>query len=506
MCTFNHDFTPQLDRSLHFITSGLRNCALIMTSSDSQSLIESFKAAGQGQVFAFFEELDAAAQAKLLAQAATIDLAEVASLVEEHVLGSHETTLNLDGLEPAPYTALPTNGGDAEQWAAAWDAGSAAIQAGRVAAFTVAGGQGTRLGYDGPKGTYPVSPVSSKTLFQVFAEKIARSGERFGVTIPWFILTSEINNDATVAAFEAADYFGLKKDSVHFIVQGLVPAVDYSGKILLAEKGKIAMTPDGHGGSLRALVRSGAVDTMKAQGIDIISYFQVDNPIIQCVDPAFIGFHVLGQSELSSKMVPKAYALEKVGHFCVQDGNALVVEYSDMPNAMQEETNEDGSIRFNGGSVAIHVFDRDFIERAGGSGEGVKLPFHRADKKIPFVDAAGNTVKPEAPNGVKFEMFVFDALPLANNPVIIEAARADDFSPVKNAEGVDSPKSCKEDQLRMFARWLKAAGESITTDDTGLPSITFEISHTFAADEADFIAQWAVLEVKPEVKDGTIIA
>jgi UDP-N-acetylglucosamine/UDP-N-acetylgalactosamine diphosphorylase len=505
-CTFNHDFTPRLDRSLHFIVSGLRNCALIMTSSDSQSLIESFKAAGQGQVFAFYEQLDAAAQAKLLAQAATIDLAEVASLVEEHVLGSHETALNLDGLEPAPYTALPSDGGDAAQWTAAFDAGSAAIQAGRVAAFTVAGGQGTRLGYDGPKGTYPVSPVSSKTLFQVFAEKIARSGERFGVTIPWFILTSEINNDATVAAFEAADYFGLKKDSVHFIVQGLVPAVDYTGKILLAEKGKIAMTPDGHGGSLRALVRSGAVDTMKTLGVDIISYFQVDNPSIQCIDPAFIGCHVLGQSELSSKMVPKAYALEKVGHFCMQDGKALVVEYSDMPDAMQEETKADGSIRFNGGSVAIHVFDRDFIERAGGSGEGVKLPFHRADKKIPFVDAEGNTVKPEAPNGVKFEMFVFDALPLANNPVIIEAARADDFSPVKNAEGVDSPKTCKEDQLRMFARWLNAAGESIATDDTGLPSINFEISPRFAADEADFIAQWSALEAKPAVKDGTIIA
>ncbi len=474
-------------------------------SEATQSLIQSFEQAGQGQVFAFFGELDASAQERLLAQAATIDLAEVASLVEEHVKGSHDSSLNLAGLEPAPYKALPKHGGDAAEWKAAWDAGSAALQAGRVAAFTVAGGQGTRLGYDGPKGTYPVSPVSEKTLFQIFAEKIARSGERFGVTIPWFILTSEINNDATVAAFEAGDYFGLDRDSVHFIVQGLVPAVDLDGKILLADKGQIAMTPDGHGGSLRALVRSGAVDTMQAQGIDIISYFQVDNPIVQCIDPAFVGFHVLGQSELSSKMVPKAYALEKVGHFCTQNGQALVVEYSDMPDAMQEETNADGSIRFNGGSVAIHIFDRDFIARAGGSGKGVKLPFHRANKKIPYVDAAGQLIKPEGPNGVKFEMFVFDALPLAKNPVIIEAAREDDFSPVKNAEGVDSPKSCKEDQLRMFARWLKAAGETVETDASGLPSITFEISPRFAADEADFIAQWASLSEKPAVVEGVII-
>ena len=264
----------------------------------SDTLIESFNQAGQGQVFQFFDELDAARQAKLLAQAETIDLSEVKELVEEHVKGSQHHSLNLDGLEPAPYEALADKGGESAQWSAAWDAGSVALQAGRVAAFTVAGGQGTRLGYDGPKGTYPVTPVTGKTLFQVFAEKIARSGQRFGVTIPWFILTSEINNEATVAAFEAADFFGLPRESVHFIVQGLVPAVDYEGKILLAEKDKIAMTPDGHGGSLRALVRSGAVDVMKAQGIDIVSYFQVDNPIVQCIDPAFIGFHVLGESEL----------------------------------------------------------------------------------------------------------------------------------------------------------------------------------------------------------------
>jgi UDP-N-acetylglucosamine/UDP-N-acetylgalactosamine diphosphorylase len=472
---------------------------------DSDSLLQSFTEAGQGQVFRYFGELDPAAQKALLAQAATIDLKEVDALVNEHVLGGAHASLDLEGLEPAPYIASPANGGVPAQWDAAWDAGAEAIRAGRVAAFCVAGGQGTRLGYDGPKGTYPVTPITEKPLFQVFAEKIGRSGERFGVTIPWFILTSEINNAATVAAFEENDYFGLSKESVHFIVQGLVPAVDLKGKIILSEKGKIAMTPDGHGGSLRALVRSGAVDTMKAAGVDIISYFQVDNPIVQCVDPAFIGFHVLGGSELSSKMVPKAYALEKVGHFCVQNGVSKVIEYSDMPDEMQEETTADGSLRFKAGSVAIHIFDREFVSRAGGDSEETKLPFHRADKKIPFLDEAGHVVTPDAPNGVKFEMFVFDALPMAKKPVIIEAAREDDFSPVKNAEGIDSPKTCKEDQLRMFARWLKAAGVAIRTDETGLPEFTFEISHRFAADQADFVARWNALETKPEIAEGVVI-
>ncbi|MFU8848768.1 MAG: UTP--glucose-1-phosphate uridylyltransferase [Opitutales bacterium] len=470
-----------------------------------QSLISKFEKAGQGQVFQFFDHLDESGKAKLLAQAESIDLTEISNLVQEHVLGVAHTSLNLEGLEPAPYIALPNNEASATEWQRAFQTGADAIRAGRVAAFTVAGGQGTRLGYDGPKGTYPVTPVSHKMLFQVFAEKIFRSGERFGVTIPWFILTSEINNTATVEAFEANAYFGLPKESVHFIVQGLVPAVDLEGKILLSAKDTIAMTPDGHGGALRALVRSGAVDTMRAAGVDILTYFQVDNPIVQCVDPAFVGFHVLGQSELSSKMVPKAYALEKVGHFCVQDGVTKVIEYSDMPVAMQEETDAEGSLRFKAGSVAIHVFDRDFIARVGGDAAGEKLPFHRANKKIPYVDVSAATIEPEAPNGVKFEMFVFDALPLAKNPVIIEAARGDDFSPVKNAEGVDSPKTCQDDQLRMFARWLKAAGVEVETDDSGLPGFTFEISHRFAADEKDFVAQWKGLEEKPEIKEGLVI-
>lgn len=470
-----------------------------------KTLIEAFKQAGQGQVFAHFDALDETGRGRLIAQAATIDLKEVAALVDAHVKGNKDHSIDLEGLEPAPYVAHPENGGDPAGWQNAWETGAAAIKAGRVAAFTVAGGQGTRLGYDGPKGTYPVTPVTNKTLFQVFAEKIARSGERFGVTIPWFILTSEINNEATVEAFEANNFFGLNPESVHFIVQGLVPAVDYAGKILLADKGTIAMTPDGHGGSLRALVRSGATETMRQLGVDCVSYFQVDNPIVQCIDPAFIGFHIGGNSELSSKMVPKAYAGEKVGHFCTQKGQTLVIEYSDMPEALQGATNADGSLRFNGGSVAIHVFDRDFIERVGGSGSGAKLPFHRADKKVPYVNAAGELVTPEKPNGVKFEMFVFDALPLAKNPVIIEAAREDDFSPVKNAEGLDSPQTSKEDQLRMFARWLRAAGGRIDTDGTGLPGIQFEISPRFAVDEADFVERWKALESKPVVEDGVVI-
>lgn len=476
-----------------------------MDSSKKNSLIQSFKKAGQGHVLGYLDELDATEQARLLDQAASIDLKELESLIAEHVKSKQSSQMSLDDLLPAPYMKLPENGGDSARWKAAYEAGAAAIAAGRVAAFTVAGGQGTRLGYDGPKGTYPVTSVTKKTLFQVFAEKIARSGKRYGATIPWFILTSEINNYATIEAFEQSDFFGLDRESVHFIVQGLVPAVDYQGKILMAGKSKIAMTPDGHGGSLRALVRSGAVAKMAAKGVDCVSYFQVDNPLVNCIDPAFIGFHVLEKSELSSKMVPKAYAREKVGIFCMQDNTMKVVEYSDMPESMQDEQDASGNIRFNAGNIAIHLFDRDFIARVGDSESTVRLPFHRADKKIPYLDANGQVVKPDTANGVKFELFVFDALPLAKNPVIIEASRKEEFSPVKNAEGVDSPRSCREDQLRMFVRWLKAAGETIETDETGLPTINFEISPLFAVDETDFVSRWAELSPNPSIVEGLII-
>ena len=186
----------------------------------------------------------------------------------------------------------------------------------------------------------------------------------------------------------------------------------------------------------------------------------------------------------------------------MQGGKSVVIEYSDLPLEMQREKDPSGQLRFLAGSIAIHVLDREFVRRLALGGEGVELPFHRADKKIPVVDATGAPIKPEKPNGVKFEMFVFDALPFARNPVVIETLREDDFSPVKNAEGLDSPKTCRDDQLRQFARWLKANGAVVQTDQTGLPSVAIEVSPLFGYDEDSFADSWRRLSPKPEVRDG----
>lgn len=465
------------------------------------SIIEAFERAGQGHVFAFYPQLDAAAQQRLLTEAAEIDLGEIERLTKT-LLGKSAAVVDLEGLAPAPYVKLPEHGGDAAEWAKAKAAGEDALRAGRVAAFTVAGGQGTRLGYDGPKGTFPVTPVKKKTLFQVFAEKIRAAGLRYGKPLHWFIMTSHANHEATETAFKQNGFFGLEPQRVHLFRQGRMPAVNFEGKILLETPGSIAMSPDGHGGSLRALARSGALDVMKREGIDTLSYFQVDNPLVRSIDPTFIGFHRLHRSDMSSKMVPKAYPEEKLGHFCVQHGKLVVVEYSDLPMELQREKDASGQLRFVAGSIAIHILDTEFIRRMAEGGEGMALPFHRADKKIPTIDDGGKAVKPEKPNGVKFEMFVFDALPFAKNPLVIETRRSDDFSPVKNAEGVDSPKTCREDQLRQFARWLTANAAAVPTDGTGLPSVAFEVSPLFGYDEDSFADAWRKRNPKPTVAEG----
>ena len=475
---------------------------------NSEMLIDSIRQAGQGQVFAFLDQLDAGARQRLLAEAAEINLGEVTRL-NQTLLGTApgEAAASPD-LSPAPLILLPEHGGDVDAWAQARVRGEEALRAGRVAAFTVAGGQGTRLGYDGPKGTFPVTPVRKKPLFRVFAEKIRAAGLRYGRSLHWFIMTSQANHEATLDFFSAHGHFGLNRAQVHFFRQGRMPAVDFSGRIMLESNGSIALSPDGHGGSLRALARSGALDRMRAEGADLLSYFQVDNPLVRCLDPAFIGWHLGRQSEMSSKMVPKSSPDEKVGHFCCRDGRLVVVEYSDLLMTGQRRNETDpatGRLRFAAGNIAIHLLDREFVRRMADSPDGATLPFHRADKKIATIDTAGQPLNPAQPNGVKFELFVFDALPLARNPLVIETRREDEFSPVKNADGADSPETCRDDQLRQFARWFRAAGVPIETDASGRPALAIEVAPPFAEDEASFVAAWSRLSPQPALADGLVL-
>ena len=351
------------------------------------------------------------------------------------------------------------------------------IARGRVAALTVAGGQGTRMGFDGPKGNYPISPVRGKTLFRLFAETIQAVSRRYGATCPWYVMTSPLNHTQTVEIFRAENYYGLDAKDVFIFQQGTLPNFGFDGRILLADRAEIARSPDGHGGCIRALARGGALQDMKTRGVEYLSYWQVDNPLVKLFDPLFIGLHALDEAQMSSKAVIKNAPKEKVGNFCLVDGKVTVIEYSDLPDELAEKCGADGSLMFHLGSIAIHIINAGFVEKL--SGHGASLPLHRAVKKIPHLDLQGRSVEPTEPNGVKLEAFIFDALPMADDSIILEIERSDQFAPTKNATGVDSAESTRVMMVERAAQWLESAGVpvprrpdgngcSIATKETGI--------------------------------------
>ena len=441
---------------------------------DEQAIRRRVAEAGQEHVFRFWDRLDAEGRRRLLGQLAEIDLDRLAELIERHVIHPKPFALPED-LRPAPFIPLPRTEADHAERRRMRRLGEDLLASGKVAAMTVAGGQGTRLGWQGPKGTFPVGPVSGRSLFQVFAEGILAARRAYGATIPWFIMTSEANDAATRAFFAEHDYFGLPPEDVRFFRQGTMPAVDFEGRLILEAPDRLALSPDGHGGALRALERSGALAEMADRGIEHISYFQVDNPLVPPLDPVFLGYHVSAASEMSSKMVRKRDPEEKLGHFCLAGGRLVVIEYIDMPRELAEAREADGRLRFEAGSIAIHILARRFVERLTRGGR-LALPFHRAVKKVPYADADGQTRIPDEPNGIKFEQFIFDALPLAENPIVLEIDRAEEFSPVKNAEGEDSPATARRDMVRRAARMLEAAGVTVPRDPQGEPAVRVEIS------------------------------
>ena len=468
---------------------------------DQSALQSKLKSAGQEQVLRFYDQLDAAGRARLEKQLASQHLDTLNQLGREYV--THKPHIPLPK-EISPVQAYPRVPDQKKrpQYDQAQQRGRELLKAGKVAAFLVAGGQGTRLGYDGPKGEYPVTPIKNKPLFQVFAEQLRAYSRDFGKTIPWYIMTSDVNDAATRDFFKKHSYFGCNAADVFFFQQGMMPAFAMDGNLLLAEKDSLALSPDGHGGSLRALERSGALADMRKRGVEHLSYFQVDNPLVHCIDPLFLGLHEITGTEMSSKTIPKAGPLEKVGNFVIGDGVLQVIEYSDLPDELAKQTNPDGTLRFNAGSIAIHALRVSFIERLNTGGQ-LKLPWHRAEKKVPYVDETGQTIKPDKPNAIKLEQFVFDAIPLAKNAIVYETDRAEEFSPVKNAEGTDSPATCKRDQVRRAARWLREAGVSIPAQN-GEPDATLEISPLFAT-TAQQVKGREVKDRLPTVAAGTSV-
>jgi UDP-N-acetylglucosamine/UDP-N-acetylgalactosamine diphosphorylase len=455
------------------------------TLERSADLQRRFELAGQGHVFRFFATLDPAAQGRFLSQLAEVDLDEIRRLHAQasdpgKKPGAKEAPLDLASIEPAPY--VPTQFADAPRYRAV---GEDLIRDGRVAAFVVAGGQGTRLGWRGPKGTYPSTVITGKPLFRVFAEQILAANRKYGVTIPWYVMTSPLN--------DADNWFGLEERNVFLFPQGTMPSITHEGKLLLEDRDMLAVNPDGHGGALRALKASGAIEDMGARGITQLSYFQVDNPLVRVVDPLFLGLHARhpdSSGEMSSKMVPKRDAGEKVGVFCrektTHGSRTRVLEYSDLPAAVAQATDPDGRLRFRAGSIAIHILSLAFIDRLTRDPERFGLPFHRAVKKVPHIDLeSGAKVEPSQPNAVKFEAFIFDALAECRSSLVVETTRTEEFAPIKNATGDDSPATSHQLQSDRAGAWLAACGVTVPRRPDGSVNAKIEVSPFTALDADD---------------------
>ena len=404
-------------------------------------LLHRLHAHGQEHVLAGWESLTPAARGALVNQLAGIDLAELAALYRRRD-EPHTALPPRERIAPVPL--LP-----AEPGAADVARGEAALRGGEVAALVVAGGQGTRLGSDRPKGLYPVGPVSGATLFRVHAEKVLALSRRYGRPVPLLVMTSPATHDETVAYFRAEGFFGLAGRDVFFFRQGTMPAVELAtGRLLLERPGRLFQSPNGHGGTLTALAETGLLAGLKARGVRHVFYFQVDNPLVKVCDPGFVGRHVAADAEASSKVVVKEEPGEKVGILAAIGGRLGIIEYTDLPAGMAAEREPDGRLRFRAGSPAIHLFSVPFLERVTARGTG--LAFHPARKKVP---AAGGEVE-----ALKFELFVFDALPMADRWLAVETPRAEEFAPLKNATGPDSPATVRAALIALHAGWLEGCG------------------------------------------------
>ncbi|MBN1591546.1 MAG: UTP--glucose-1-phosphate uridylyltransferase, partial [Pirellulales bacterium] len=415
---------------------------------------------GQEHLLAFWDQLDARQQAALADEIRSVDLSLIARLYKDRDTCPHAEDVLRQATSPTAFRLdSAQNAFSCEQ---SRRCAIEALRAGRLGVILVAGGHGTRLGFDQPKGMYPIGPLSRKTLFQLHVEKIVAAARRWGVRIPFYLMTSPATDEPTRAFFDKHDRFGLAEEDLWIFCQGTMPAVDAAtGKILLAEPGHLALSPDGHGGMLAALAASGALDDARQRGVEQLFYFQVDNPLVDIGGPEFVGYHLLSRSELSSQVVAKRDPFEAVGNVVSVDDHLHVIEYSDLPDDVAQRRGPDGSLAIWAGSIAVHVMDVAFLERMVQKADS--LPFHCATKTVAHVDAQGRPIEPTESNAIKFERFIFDLLPSAERAIVVEVDRNEAFAPLKNASGerADTPETVRARMISQHAAWLRRAGAEL---------------------------------------------
>ncbi|MCI9178067.1 MAG: UDPGP type 1 family protein [Clostridia bacterium] len=389
----------------------------------------------QEHVLRFYDELPKEKQNQLLNEILTIDFKELTKLYESTKIKpsfenskiepiSHITKEELSEEERQEYTKI----------------GEQIIKEGKLAVVTMAGGQGTRLGHSGPKGTYDIGLASHKPIFEILCDNLKQAKEKYKIAVPWYLMTSEENHEDTIAFFEKNNYFGYPKNAVQFFKQGTLPMLDTNGKILLNEEGMIKQAPDGHGGIFEAMRKNGITYDMKEKGIEWVFIGGVDNVLVKMVDPILTGITVKRKTLAAGKSLIKANPQEKVGVFCKKNGKPSVIEYTEISKEMSEMTDEHGELLYGESHILCNQFNIQILEELGNN----KLPYHVAFKKASYKNEKGEIVVPQEPNAYKFEAFLFDAFSIIPDMTILRVKRQEEFAPVKNATGVDSPETARE--------------------------------------------------------------
>lgn len=387
-------------------------------------------------IISAFKRLDEEGKNKLLKQISNIDLAQMTELYE---LTKGNAKCGEDIIEPMSYT--DANKLSKEEKEKYIEVGKNIIKDGKLAVVTMAGGQGTRLGHKGPKGTFDMGLESHKSLFEILADILKLASKKYGHAIDWYIMTSSENNDETEKFFKEHNYFDYPSDGcITFFEQGKLPMLDEDGKILIDENGFVKEAANGNGGVFASMFSNGILDNMKKRGTEWVFIGGVDNPLCQMADPLFIGFTSANNYMASSKTLKKASPEENVGVFCKRNGKPATIEYTEISKELAHKVDENGELVYGESHVMLNLFNISAIEKV----KDKKLPYHVAHKKATCLDLEGNVIAPQMPNAYKFETFIVDVFPLLDNVGLLRGNREDEFAPIKNATGIDSPETAKE--------------------------------------------------------------
>ncbi len=402
----------------------------------NEEIIKLLREYNQEHIIELLNKLDENKKEELLEQLKNIDFHQIAELYENT---KKEIELKENKIESIPYLdkeKLTKNEKDTFD-----NLGEKVIVSGHYAVVTMAGGQGTRLGHTGPKGTFKLDVYGKgKYLFEILAENLKEANKKYNTIIPWYIMTSRENNDQTQEFLEKNNYFGYDKNSVMLFEQGELPLVDTNGKMLIGKDMKVREASDGNGGVFSSLRKTGMLSDMKERGVKWVFIGGVDNALLKMADVTLLGMAIDKNVQIASKSVVKVNPHERVGVFCKMNGHPKVIEYSELPEKMAEEVDNNGELRFGESHIMCNLFTIDAIEKISKE----PLIYHSAFKKNAYIDENGKEVIPTEPNSYKFEAFIFDSFELFDDIAILRGKREDDFAPVKNKEGVDSPKTAKE--------------------------------------------------------------